>query len=159
MKKNVNSISSDVMSQIKGGKIAMRPRAYFTALAALSFGVVVASSIVLAYLLNIVFLWMRIEMADTMAWGARANLDARLANFPWWIIPVAILLFTLAVWLTKKHGRLYRHKTSSIVLVLIAVILMLGTSFYFINSPMLHSSPRNLNDRSRPDPNWQRSNF
>ena len=89
--RNQDTISASVMDQIKSGKVRMKPRAYYVALSVASVGAVILAGISIAYLSSIMFYWIRIQTADTMAWGARANLNESIASFPWWAALIVIV--------------------------------------------------------------------
>ena len=80
-KQTSTDIKASVMDQIKSGKVHMKPRPYYTLLGLTSVGAVVLAGVAIAYLSSIVFLWFRILAADTMAYGARANLSESIATF------------------------------------------------------------------------------
>lgn len=127
MSKNAKTdISQSVMEQIKHGKVSMRPRVYFTLLTILSVATVVLASIVIAYLTNIISFWWRVQSAETMAWGARANLSVAIDSFPWGVLVLAIAMLVLAVWLVKKQGTMYRYKTWMVVVAIVAISLLVG---------------------------------
>jgi len=126
-------IRASVMNQIKSGKVHMKPRSYYALLGLVSVSTVALAGIATAYLSSIVFFWFRILTADTMAYGARANLSESIASFPWWAIVLAALLLAAAVMLVRKQGQMYKHKTSSLVLVIITCSLLLGFGLSFLN--------------------------
>lgn len=138
-----DTISSSVMEQIKSGKVHMKPRAYYVALSIASIGAVVLAGITLAYLSSIMFFWIRIQTADTMAWGARANLSESIASFPWWTALLSLLLIIVAVMLVRRHGRMYQHKTSTIATILVvgSLLLGLGLSLVDIGAPHMPAQP------------------
>ncbi|MCA9327397.1 hypothetical protein KDA14_02605 [Candidatus Saccharibacteria bacterium] len=123
------SISEKVMHDISSGTVAMHPRTYFTLLSALVAAVVVTAGLVTAYFTSILYFWVRIATADTMAYGARSRLSDALAAFPWWLLALTILLGVAAVWLVRRQGRLYKHRASTIALLLVAGSLLLGVVF------------------------------
>ncbi len=125
-KSSSGSVSASIMKQIKSGEVKMKPRVYHTLLYAVSIGAIIAAGVTVAYLSSIVFFWIRIQTAGTMAWGARSNLSELVNSFPWWTIPLSVMLVALAVWLVRGHGRLYRHKISTLVAVIVAGSLLLG---------------------------------
>lgn len=133
------SINASIMKQIKSGDVQMKPKMYYSALAAASAGIVLFAGLATAYLLSIVFFWIRIETADTMAWGARANLNESLSSFPWWAVLVSVALIVIAVLITRRHGRMYKHKTSSIAVVVVAVSLLAGLGFSLFGVGTPHS--------------------
>ena len=124
--RNQDTISASVMDQIKSGKVRMKPRAYYVALSVASVGAVILAGISIAYLSSIMFYWIRIQTADTMAWGARANLNESIASFPWWAALLSLALLEVAVFLVRRHGRMYRHKTTTIATIVIVSSILLG---------------------------------
>lgn len=147
MKKQTSTdIKASVMNQIKSGKVHMRPRSYYTLLGLASAGAVLLAGVAIAYFSSIVFFWFRILAADTMAYGARANLSELIASFPWWVVALVLLFLMVAIILVRKQGRMYRHKTSTIVLVIVTCSLLLGLVLSYLNisnshTPNLFSRP------------------
>ncbi len=138
MKKQISSsVSLSVMKQIKSGKVHMKPRLYFALLGLISGGSVILAGVTITYLSSIMFFWFRILTADTMAYGARAKLSESITSFPWWALVAALLLLAAAVLLVRRQRQMYKHKTSSIVLVISACSLLLGfvISLFNIGSP------------------------
>jgi cytochrome bd-type quinol oxidase subunit 2 len=148
------SIKSSVMSQIKSGEVRMRPRLYYAALASLSIGAVLLTGVVLAYLSSIMFYWVRIQTATTRARGARANLEAALASFPWWILLLALLLVISAVYLVKRHGRMYRHRTSTVFLIILLCSMLLGLGLSQFDIGKSHG-PNRQNQPHQRGPGWR----
>lgn len=143
------SVSSTVLQQIKSGKVRMRPRSYFTRLVAAS---VVASSLlslVVAYLLSIIFIWLRIQLANGMAWGARARLAEALSSFPWWALVLAAVLIGVVVWLVRRQGTLYRYRPARVLFVILSISLALGLLIFSVKmSTSPHSGPRRSGQNS-----------
>lgn len=131
-----SNIAGTVMDQIKHGSVRMRPRLYFTVLTAISIAAVVASALSIAYLTSIVFFWVRIQTASTMAYGARTRLSNSIDSFPWWTLIVSVALLIAATLLVKHNGRMYRHRTGVVMLSILGVSLLigLGLSLADINS-------------------------
>ncbi len=127
----------------------MRPQIYFIVISLLSIITTVATALLLTYCLSILFFWLRIQTADTMARGARAHLAAALENFPWWSVFGAAIAFAFTVWLIKKQGKMYRLKASTIILVLGIVSLLLGVFFSAINVDGNHPTGRQGRDVNR----------
>ena len=156
MKKQVTkSVSESVMDQIKSGRVHMRPRVYFTLLGLVASGAVVLAGVTTAYLSSIVFFWFRILTADTMAFGARAKLSESIASFPWWALVLAVLLVIVAVVLVRKQGHMYKHKTSLIVLSIVASSLLLGLVISLFSNGSSHE-PNQLN-KPNQGPGWRQS--
>lgn len=138
--------SNSVMEQIKHGDIKMRPRIYFALMFIASLAGVLLSGVIFAYLLSVVFFWLRIQSADTMAWGARAHLSEAISSFPWWVLPIAILMFALTVWLLRKQGTMYRHKTSTIIFTLLLVSLLAGIGMSYLTIGNRHPGNQRFNN-------------
>lgn len=138
------TVSSAVMEQIKHGNITMRPRLFFTLALATSIAGVVLAGFIAAYLFSIVAFWVKIQTADTMAWGARANLSEALATFPWWTIPVMIALLFTAASLIRQQGTMYRFKTWVIALVLIVLSLVAGIGMSYLGIGDVHGSNQQM---------------
>lgn len=141
-------ISQSVMAQIKSGTVRMKPRVYYSLLGVVSVLTIVLAGVSVAYLSSILFFWLRIQTADTMAWGARANLSQSIAEFPWWVVIVATVLLVLAIALVRRHGVMYRHKTSTIALILVACSLLLGLGLSYLNVGASHT-PKRVNSSER----------
>ena len=122
-------IRDAVMQDIETGKVTMKPRLYFGALMALAGLTSVAAGLTIAYLTSILYFWLRILTADTMAYGARSRLSEALTTFPWWILIAAVVLGAVAIMLVRRQGHMYKHRTSVLVLVLVVASLVLGVGF------------------------------
>lgn len=150
-------ISQSVMAQIKSGNVRMKPRMYFGLLGVVSVLTIVLAGVSVAYLSSILFFWFRVQTADGMAWGARANLSQSIAEFPWWALVSATVLLALAVLLVRRHGLMYRHKTSTIALILVACSLLVGLGLSYLNVGESHSPKRfDSSEQRAPGPGWQR---
>ena len=159
MKKQATTTSSpigrSVMDQIKSGKVHMKPRAYYWLLSLVTISAVVLAGITMTYLSSIVFFWLRVVTADTMAYGARANLNDAITSFPWWALVAAAVMLYVAVSLVRKQGRMYKHKTSSIVAVIVAGAIVLGFVLSLLNIGNSHT-PNTFN-KPTPGQGWQRN--
>lgn len=155
MKKQTKSTVADiVLRDIKQGRLTMRPRMYFMLLSTVSSIAIATFALSLAYLMSIVFFWIRIQTADTMARGARANLNATLSNFPWWAFLLGAASLALAVWLIKRQGRMYRYKTSIIVVVFTAITLFAALLLSTSGIGGLHQSGHRS---THGQPGWYRN--
>jgi len=149
------TIGESVMRQIKSGSVRMRPRSYYALLGGVSIVATLLAGITIAYLSSIVFFWIRVITADTMAYGARANLSASISSFPWWALVLAIGLTVVAVVLVRKQGRMYRHKTSTILVGIVACSLVLGFGLSFLEIGRWHT-PNQVNEAGQGQ-GWQRN--
>ena len=161
MKKQIpTDIKTSVMDQIKNGKVHMRPRSYYALLGLTSMSAILLAGIATAYLSSIVFFWFRILVADTMAYGARANLSELIASFPWWVVVLALLFLMIAIALVRKQGRMYKHKTSTIIFTIVICSLLLGLGISFLDIGDSHiPNPRKKIDQSQGQiRGWQQNN-
>ncbi len=131
MKRQDSSMRSAVMARIGSGKVSMRPRVYFTLMSFAVGAASLASGLLLAYTTSIFTYIVRIQTADTPAYGAKANLASALAEFPWWLLVVALLLVAGTVWLARRNTRLYRRSFSSIVGFLVIVSMLVGVALSY----------------------------
>ncbi len=156
--KQKHSVSNTVMAQIKTGQLQMKPRRYYTLLTLVSVMSVGLASLVSAYLFSMLFYWVRIHTADTPAWGARARLSESLASFPWWALGLALLLVSFTVWLVRRHGRMYRHRTVTLGLAMLALSLLFGFVLSYLNIGRPHTPLRQNQSvqHDRPNAGWHR---
>ncbi|NCU38567.1 hypothetical protein EOL96_05945 [Candidatus Saccharibacteria bacterium] len=145
-KKVKTEISESVMEQIKRGDVGMRSRRFFTILTILSVATIVSMSIATAYLVNIISFWWRIQTAETMAWGARANLRTAIEDFPWWALVLALGMLAAAVWLLKRQGILYRYKTWMIAVAFIVISVVIGMVVSPLGIGDIHNSSKEPGD-------------
>lgn len=138
--KQSDSISQTVMSQIKEGKVTIKPRAYFSLLAISSAIIIILSGVITSYLSSIIFYWIRIETSNRIAYGARANLNELIESFPWWALIFAITLFVFAIVLVHRHGKMYRHKSSTIAIILVTISLCIGLSLSLLGLGDTHNN-------------------
>lgn len=131
--KSAASIRDAVMHDIQAGNVTMRPRVYYVTLSALAGLTVITAGLSAAYFMSIVYFWVRIIRADGMAYGARLRLSDALASFPWWLLLLSIGLAVAAVVLVRRQGHMYKHRSSTIVVLLLLVSLVLGAALASFN--------------------------
>ena len=144
MKKSSKPVASSVMQQIRDGRIKMRPRVQFALLSATSIAAIILLASLASYMSSILILWWRIETADTMAWGARANLDRMLENFPWWIVVLTLAAVGVLIWLVRQQWTLYRFRVGYLIAVVVTAVILGG----FIISSL--SAPAGFYQKNRP---------
>ncbi len=130
---DTDTIARAVMRDIADGKVTMRSRTYYTLLSGLVAATVIAAGTALAYVSSIAYFWVRISNSEGMAYGARARLSDSLAQFPWWLVIVAVALGAAAVWLVRQQGRFYKHRVTTIILGLAAASLLLAVLLASLN--------------------------
>ena len=144
MKKEVaTDTGQSVMTKIKSGQVRMRPRLFYVLVSFITGAIILLSSLLVSYLMTIVFFWVRIQTANTMAFGARVKLSEAVSSFPWWALILAGLLFALAVFLIRRQGQMYKHRLSTIVAILLAISLVLGMFLSILGIGGAHSPNRN----------------
>jgi glucan phosphoethanolaminetransferase (alkaline phosphatase superfamily) len=121
-----SDIKSEVLDKINAGEIRMKPKIYFLFIWLFSILGIVSSAVISAYLLSITIFWLRIHTANTMAYGARANLKEAIDLFPWLSISGAVLAFIITALLIQRHGTLYRHRFIQIGGAALLVSLIFG---------------------------------
>lgn len=143
MNKNTqkSDIQSTVMDQINSGKLNMKPRIYFTILWLLGIFASIGAGLSFAYFINMLTYVVRIQTAATPAYGARQNLDNAIANFPWWVLVLSVLLIVIAIWLMRKYSRIYRYKLSLVIVIFLFVSTLIGVGMSYLN--IGHSTENN----------------
>jgi len=131
MTKKQPQISQEVMDKIKSGDVKMKPGIYFTLLSTAVIVTSLFAGLIVAYLSSIVFLWIRITSADTMALGARGKLSDAIASFPWWSIVLIAILLYLTLMLVRKYGTFYRHRPITVLIVILVIALVVGFGFSY----------------------------
>ncbi len=139
-----DSISSSVMNKIKNGEVQMKPQLHYTLIGLVSVSAILVTSITSAYLFSIMFFWLRIQTADTMAYGARIKLANSLDSFPSWAFLVAVILLCISIFLAHRYHRIYKYRVSTVAAVLIFCSLLLGLGISFFDIGTSHS-PRTKN--------------
>jgi len=147
--KQQRSVAVQVMKQIQSGKVYMKPRRYYALLTLTSVVAVMTTGVVSAYLSSLLFYWVRIQTANTPAWGARARLSEASAAFPWWALGLAVALTGFAIWLVRRHGRMYRYRTLSVALAIVTVSLLLGSALSYVNIGRPHVPVRHIPHRAQ----------
>jgi ABC-type sulfate transport system permease subunit len=120
-KKNKINIKNNIISQIKTGKIKMKPRWYFFAGSTVMFFSLVGLSMGVIFLINL-----NIFFAKKSGPLTSLRIQTIISTFPWWIPIVAIIGIILAIWLLKKYDFSYKKNSSLIIITFIISILVAG---------------------------------
>ncbi len=155
MSEEKSSISNDVMERIKKGEIHMRPAVYFSLLSVSTIIAGIFAGIAMAYLSSIVFFWIKTLGVSSKAYGLRRNLAETIASFPWWTVIIFCVLTAMTVFLVRRYGHAYKHKTRYIVLIIIAVAVIAGFVMSNFGIGGLKHSGRNGQDTFQKGPWWQ----
>lgn len=114
-------IETKIVSQIKTGKINMKPRWYFIAGSLILISSLVGLSMGIIFLANLSVFLMR-KSGPLMAW----RVQSILSTFPWWIPVTAIVGIFVAIWLLKKYDISYKKNFSLIAVAFIVSVLFAG---------------------------------
>lgn len=121
MSKELN-IAKNVMSQIKQGKIKIKPKGYYIIGSILTFIGTIFSIITSSFLFGL----LRFSMRSHYGRGVQYKINEAISNFPWWIFILAIASMALGLWLIKKYNFSYKIKPIFLVLIFISSILVSG---------------------------------
>jgi hypothetical protein len=119
-KKNQINIEKEVMSQIKSGKISMKPKWYFVAGSLLMFGSIVVLSAIAIFLINLTIFALKPHYGP----GAEMRVDMLINSFPWWAPILTITGIILAIWLLRKYDFSYRKNFPLIILSFILAVII-----------------------------------
>jgi uncharacterized membrane protein YjjP (DUF1212 family) len=125
MPKEIKNMTDNIMSQIKQGKIKMRPRIYYILGSILTF-IGLASSVFSSIFL---FGLLRFSLRTHMGRGVQLKLETMLSNFPWWIIVLAIISLIIGICLIKKYNFSYKIKPIILILGFILALVVGGWIF------------------------------
>jgi len=120
-KKNKLKLEKRIMSQVKTGKIVMKPKWYFVAGSSFLFGGVVALSVGIIFLINLTAFTIR-KRGPMTSW----RLQMMIESFPWWAPILAITGIVFGVWLLKKYDFSYKKNFRLIVVSFVFAVLFAG---------------------------------
>lgn len=137
-----NKLANDVMSQIKEGRVRMRPRWHFVALSCIAIASIGLLSIVVVYFVNLITIAVRIQLGSTPMYGARERLSEMYNALPWWLVLAVISLVSLLVYVLKKHSRIYRLRTWKVVALVLLLGVTLGAILSYTPLGLEHHEPQ-----------------
>jgi len=120
-KKNKLNFKANIISQIKAGKIGMKPKWYFVAGSLAMFSGLVGLSMGIIFLVNLSIFLIR-RNGSLMPW----RLQTILSTFPWWIPVVAFFGIILAIWLFKKYDFSYKKNFPLLIVTFVISVLLAG---------------------------------
>ncbi|MBU2036158.1 MAG: hypothetical protein ABH819_03735 [Patescibacteria group bacterium] len=120
-KKNKLDFEKNIISQIKTGKIEMKPKWYFIAGSLILFFGLVGLSMGAIFLVNLSIFLIR-RNGPLMPW----KLQTILSTFPWWIPVVALFGIISAIWLLKKYDFSYKKNFLLLIAAFVISILLAG---------------------------------
>lgn len=140
--KDRKTITDKVVGQIKSGKLRMKPRWYFVALAIAASAGLAAVAIVVVYLANLLVFKLRIESSGRPMYGLGDNISYFAGNFPWVALLAGIVGIAALIWMVKKFDFSYRlGKWTVIAVVLASLIAGSALAFTNINSHLENFGP------------------
>lgn len=120
-KKRKLNFEKNIISQIKTGKIEMKPKWYFVLGSLILFSSLVGLSMGAIFLVNLnIFLIRRGGIFNP--W----RLQTILSTFPLWIPTIAVLGVILVIWLLKKYDFSYKKNFKLIIAIFVSAILLAG---------------------------------
>ncbi len=139
MPKGIKNMTENIMSQIKQGKIKMRPRIYYVLGSILTF-IGLASSVFSSIFL---FGLLRFSLRTHMGRGVQLRIETMLSNFPWWIIILAVISLIIGICLIRKYNFSYKIKPVILILGFILAVIAGGWVFDLsgINDSMAKRGP------------------
>lgn len=137
MSKTQINISDNVMSQIKSGKIRMRPRVYYVIGA---LGIIIG----LAALVTISVFLISLFMFSLRTHGPMGNIRYQqlLEGIPWWTLVVATIGIFGGVLLLKKFDFSYKSNFLTIAVVFVVAIIIAGFAIDYLKIDSLWSGKR-----------------
>ncbi len=120
-KKNKLNFQTNIISQIKTGRIKMKPKWYFAAGSIIMFSGLVGLSMGIIFLINLSIFLIRRGGALMPQ-----RLQIIISTFPWWIPVVALFGIILAIWLLKKYDFSYKKNFPLLIAIFVISILLAG---------------------------------
>ena len=127
----------------------MKPHVYFSILSIGLISIVTLSISLVSYLMSLVFMWFRIQTAQTPAYGARANFATMIGDFPWLIILCIVALLALVTVIVRRYGTAYKVKVSVLIAAVLSIGLVLGGLFYLVSAQHTGIPGTGQNDTNR----------
>ena len=120
-KKNKLKLEEKVMSQVKTGKIIMKPKWYFIAGSLLLFSSLVTLSVGVIFLINLTAFALR-RHGPMACWRFQAMIE----SFPLWMPILAVIGLILGIQLLKKYDFFYKKNLTLIVISFILAVFFAG---------------------------------
>lgn len=130
------------MGKIKNGEAKMKPQSYYLVIGSLGMVTVILLSSISAYFISIASLWLRIEIAQGPAYGAKSNLSNLLSLFPWWTLIIGLLSLAFMIFIVKKIGSFYKIRLAYLVSLLVILMILIGYLLSFSSLPGMFGSQR-----------------
>jgi hypothetical protein len=145
MKKADKKLETNIMNKIMKDEVKIKPKIYFVLISALSVLSVMVLSLLAAYSISILSLWVRIQNATGPAYGARRNLTALVDKFPWWAILFSIISLVIVIFVLKKFGSLYKVKVVYLISAVLFIAMVIGFALSYSQFPNIIKGSGNPN--------------
>jgi glucan phosphoethanolaminetransferase (alkaline phosphatase superfamily) len=155
MSKKQPTITENVLDRIKKGEVQMKPSIYFTLLSVASLIASLVAGLAMAYLSSIVFFWFRIINASGNAYGIKNNFSQAVSSFPWWTILVFVVATILIIFIMRRFGTTYRHKTRNIALIIIVISIIAGFALSSLGVGDINHPTQNQQNSQPRGPWWK----
>lgn len=124
----MTSLKERLLHDIKDGKVAMRPRIYFTLRLAALIATLIAILVISVFIVNFISFSIRISMSDALLGFGAPGVGAFFAHFPWHLAVLDALLILLLQYLLRHFSFGYRIPVLYLVGVLIAGASLFGVT-------------------------------
>jgi len=142
----ISKIEKNVMNKVKKGEIKIKPQPYYLIVGFLSALTVLLLSLIAAYFISVMTLWLRLQVAQGPAYGVRNNLYNLLGNFPWGAFIIGIFSLACMILVIKKIGSLYKIRLVYLIPSIIVLFMVIGSLLSYSALPKMFDGRRqNIN--------------
>jgi len=121
MPEELKNIADSVMSQIRQGKLKMRPKIYFILGSVFTMAGLAAAIAVSVFLVSLIRFAFRVHGPI-----GQYRLDQLLSVFPWWAPVLAVVGLAVGIWLLRQYEFSYKTNFWVIIIGFIAAIVIVG---------------------------------
>jgi len=121
MSKELKNITNDIMSEIRHGKLKMRPKIYFIIGSVLVFVSLILSALSSIFLFGLI----RFSLRSHGPMG-QYRWEQLVAAFPWWAVIFAFLGLAIGIWLLRKYDFSYKINFKILIVAFAAIIIITG---------------------------------
>jgi len=121
MPKKPNSITDNVMDEIRQGHLKMRPKFYFVSGSILVFISLILSALSSIFLFGLI----RFSLRSHGPMGGY-RLQQLVDSFPWWAVILAMVGLVIGLWLLSKYDFSYKINYKILVVGFIAAVIIAG---------------------------------
>jgi hypothetical protein len=128
MSKKQITITGEVMEEIHGQHIRMRPKIYYFIGSLLALGSLVFSVVSSVFLVSLTRFALR-------AHGPMGplRLEQLLSSFPWWAPVLAIIGLIAGIWIMRKYDFSYKYNFPMLIVGFILAVIIAGWTIDYLN--------------------------